>query len=213
MAKRLFLPTVSVFLLAGCAHNLEIPEEKLSGKTASMTFSSQDLKGTITVPLFFHKNVEISLTEYKGCKDGKWNYNKEHELGDVRLTPGNTEYEAKIPSSSEILLHARSETNAGGNRHSCHTYLRFTPEENKQYKYEFTPQPSFGKVTCSGDLKERDEDGKFVDVDSALYPPIESHKALIWGYHNEFKLCGVPYKKVDGKLQRISEVQNSAVQP
>lgn len=188
---------IGVLFIYGCAHNLEIPKDKLGDKTAEITLSSKVLGESTSVPVFFDKKLEVYFYRYnrESCKKGAYKYRKKDELGSARLKPSASLYKAQLPAEEKMILYTSYEIRSVVTK-TCSAYIIFTPEEGKQYLYEFLPQPYVGREKCAISLREKSGD-QYVQAKSAYSPSIKKDRTSVFSSCRGgcYDLCSLPPKK------------------
>lgn len=188
---------MGVLFVYSCAHNLEISRDKLGDKTAEITLSSKVLGESTSVPIFFDKKLEVHFYRYskESCRKGVYKYRKKDDLGSARLKPGSSIYKAQLPAGNKMLLYTSYEIRSVVTK-TCSAYIIFTPEEGKQYLYEFLPQPYVGREKCAISLREK-SGNQYVEVKSAYSPSIKKERTSMFSSCSGgcYDLCSLPPKK------------------
>lgn len=169
MRSIVFLCCIFLF---GCAQTMTIDKSKFGEERAGLTIDASELEGYVSIPLINYKSVNVFLSEFPECKDGKPVIDKSKDLGKATLTPKENFQKLEIPAGSKLLVSSNSHENAGGNLYTCWNSVHFTPRNHAEYILKVTPHKSFSGEKCSVRLLEV-VDGAAVPSDDAVYPVAE----------------------------------------
>lgn len=157
--------------LSGCAQTMTIPDEKLGEEQATLTINASALKGYVSIPLINSKVVNVYLSEFPECIDGKLPLENSDVLGKSTLTPSKNIQKINIPSGNKVLISTNSNENAGGNVYTCWNSLHFTPEVGQNYELEITPHKSLSSEKCRAVIYQLESQNR-MKVESATYPEV-----------------------------------------